>query len=177
MPNYKKIERRVVVVFGKIISYSDGIDQVNEIILEVFSNGDNFINEISAEAKSNQVYHALAYEGINSDKPIGTGSLVIYDDCAYLKWIGVRKAYRKKLYGDMLIRMLVEKAKIMNCSDIFVDSPVGLKGMFENIGFLLVTDIANNEKMNILDSNIRMKYNKEHANLCQKTKVTGENSK
>ena len=162
------------MVIGKILSLEDGIDKVNEIILEVFITEKSFKENVLIDASRNQVFLALVFEGINSNTPIGMGSLLIGNDSASLKWIAVKEAYRRKSYGDMIVRMLVEKAKVMECHDIWVEVPIELIKMFENIGFLPISDIVIKENSSILVSSIRMKYENEHVRKCQKIKEIDE---
>lgn len=156
------------MVYAKVLSNKDKLDDVNEILREVFIKEYKYSEDDIFDSTSNH-FHVIIYEGIKDGYPLATGRLLIDNNIAKLKWIAVREKYRGMKYGDMVVRMLVEKARIQSCTDIEVDIPTHLIEMFKNIGFLPVENIAENS--------IRMKYNYLHLNQCQKNQNKVKNYK
>ena len=147
------------MVFAKILSKDDCLEEVNKILYEVFVNEYKFNEKDIFLIKDNLlVYHVLVYEGIKESHPVATGRLVIEGNIANLEMIAVIKKSRRKQYGDMVIRMLVEKARNLSCNSIEVDSPEHLMDMFGKVGFLPVIKTS---------EFVKMKYNKLHTNICK----------
>jgi hypothetical protein len=157
------------VVVAKTLSNKDGLEDVNNILQEVFNMDNNYQEDFEVDILKNQVYHVLVYEGNNEDPPIATGRLVIDGHVARLKWIAVSIKYRRNRYGDMVVRMLVDKAISLHCFDIEADIPPHLKGMFEEIGFLPIKDTPDKKFMSTICNSISVKFNNSHVNSCKKT--------
>ncbi len=157
------------MVSAEILSDKEGIDKVNKIYQDVFNKEDTAEEETLYNVDNRQLYHALVYEGLAKEEPVAAGRLVIDNDMATLDWIAVKEEHRRKHYGDMIARMLVEKVKSISCFDIHIDVPSNLERMFQNIGFLPVEEkLSANNDTNIQKNRIKMKYNKNHLNSCQR---------
>lgn len=155
------------MVYAKLVSNEEKIEEVNEILREVFINEMKYKEEDIFDISNNQVFHVLLYEGLKEDKAIATGRLLIKNSKAYIKWIAVRKNYRKRLYGDMIVRMLIGKAKDLSINEIFTEVPVNLQETFQKMGF---ENMENKVKKDINDIKyVIMKYNNQPLNCCQKT--------
>lgn len=155
------------MVRAKVISYEQGLDEVNEILYEVFVEEMNINKDIIFNIKDNQVFHVLVYEGVKEDKPIATGRLVLDNNIGYIKWIAVKKEYRRKQYGDFAIRMLVEKARALSCIEIKAEVPIKLIDMFSKIGFNPLDDKTDIDSNAVSDSCIIMRYNDNYIKPCQ----------
>lgn len=152
-------------MYGKLVSDDERINEVNEILHEVFVEEFKFKNDDDIfDISGNKVFHALIYEGLKEDKAVAAGRLIVNNENAYIKWIAVRKNYRNRQYGDMIARMLIDKAKSLLIEDIFVDVPVNLAGMFKKIGFKSYYEEKNS---NITKNYIIMKYNNGQLNCCK----------
>lgn len=157
------------MVYAKVLSKEDGLDHVIEIIQEVFVDEYNYNEDIIRDNFKGQVFHAVVYEGIKDTCPIATGRLVVDDkNTAQLQWIAVKKEHRRKQYGDMVVRMLVEKAKLLSCSNIETRIPAYLLEMFREVGFYPMYDIANSSSKGELSKYILMKYDNNHISSCKK---------
>lgn len=146
-------------------SNDEKIDQVKMILKEVFENDSEDLEMIDTLSDS-QFFYVLVYEGIDNC-PIATGILIADENKAKVKSIAVRKDYRRKQYGDMVVRMLVEKAKSLSFTDIEVKVPIYLATMFEAIGFLSIDDLKFNNEIKPLNSFVRMKYNNNYTRKCK----------
>lgn len=155
------------MVFAKLFSNEERISEVNDILNEVFIEELKFNQEDMFIKPGNKVYHALVYEGLNEGKAVAVGRLELNKDEAYIKYVAVRKEYRRKKYGDMIVRMLVDKAQSMSIDKIFVEVPKILTDMFKKIGFKSYYE----EKNSILYQNyIIMRYCNKTLNCCKNIK-------
>lgn len=155
------------MIFGKLVSNNERINEVNEILNEVFVKELKYENKDIFNISDKQVYHALVYEGLSEEKAAATGRLEINKENAYIKWIAVRKNFRRQLYGDMIVRMLTEKAKDLSINNIFVEVPFNLTKMFQKIGFIYCDnkDEENTEKKEA--GFIIMKYKDRQVMCCK----------
>lgn len=154
------------MVYGKLVSNEERLDEVNEILHEVFVDELKYKNERVFEITNDKVFHVLLYEGLKEDKAIATGRLISENEKAEIKWVAVKKNYRKKQYGDMVVRMLLDKARSMSISNIIAEVPIHLIGMFEKIGFTSMENeyYVDNEN----NRNIKMKFINLIKNCSQK---------
>ncbi|HPU62796.1 MAG TPA: GNAT family N-acetyltransferase [Mobilitalea sp.] len=155
------------MILGKLVSNDERINEVNDILKEVF------IDEMKSNQKDmlnitgKKVFHALLYEGLKEDRAVAVGRLELNKNEAYIKYVAVRKDYRRKKYGDMIVRMLVDKAQSMSLDEIYAEVPYFLTDMFEKIGFKSHYE----EKNSILSQKyIIMKYCNKLLNCCKNIK-------
>jgi ribosomal protein S18 acetylase RimI-like enzyme len=146
-------------------SNDEKVDQLKMILKEVFENDYEDLEMIDTLSDS-QFFYVLVYEGIDKS-PIATGILITDENKATVKSIAVRKDYRRKQYGDMVVRMLVEKAKSLSFTDIEVRVPLYLATMFEAIGFLSIDELKLNNDIKPLNSLARMKYINNYTRKCK----------
>lgn len=156
------------MVFGKLVSNDEKREEVNEIFREIFINELKCNEEDIFELNENQVFHALLYEGFKEENAVAAGRLEIKNDNAYIKLVAVKKEYRKKQYGDMIIRMLVEKARNMSVKNIFTEVPLHLTEMFRKIGFIPYDEEKNK---NLNNESIIMIFNNLQLNCCKYIKL------
>ncbi len=118
------------MVFGKFISGADDLTQVQEIRQKVF------VQELGLSMKEDMpdefCMHALAYAG---DMPVGIGRILFDGERFTIAGIAVLPEYRGQMYGDFLIRLLVDKAMMSNAREIFLDALAGTEDFFRTIGF------------------------------------------
>ncbi len=78
--------------------------------------------------------HVIAYD---DNKPIGCGSIQITDDdtMCIINNICVLPEYRKRRYGDFILRMLVDRAFSAHIYNIRLTTPYKYITFFKNIGF------------------------------------------
>lgn len=151
------------MIFGKLLKNDDRINEVNEIFKEVFVDELNYKGDDLFEITDKQVIHALIYDDLDEKNAVAAGRMIIDKENAWIKWIAVRKNYRNREYGDMIIRMLTDKAFKMSVKNIFAEVPANLADMFGKIGFKSYYD----EKDNIIKENyIIMKYGYDYLKCC-----------
>lgn len=154
------------MVYAKLMSNNDGIDEIYKILSEVFVNENKFDEEDIIDELNEHVYHVLVYEGNSDLPPIATGRVIIDGESACIKLVAVKEQYRKKQYGDMVVRMLLEKARSLYCSNIETVIPESLLEMFKKIGFKPIKDISNIKHKSMFENSIRMKFDNYFTSKC-----------
>lgn len=119
------------MVFGKFISGDGDLTQVREIREEVFE------RELGIPYRGTDMpdafcMHAVAYA---EDVPIGTGRMMFDGERFAVAGIAVRREYRGQMYGDFLLRLLIDRALMANAQEIEADAREGTEGFFETVGF------------------------------------------
>ena len=143
------------MIHAKILSKNEKIGEVNKILKEVYVDELNYNSEDIFNTEDKEIINVLLYEGFDEDTPVAAGRMIVDGNRAEIKYVAVRKNYRNNQYGDMIIRVLVDKATLMTISDIIANVPENLTKMFKKIGFV---SIDNNMKKDI-NNNIEMKFN------------------
>lgn len=154
------------MVHAKIIANNDRIDEVYKILSEVFVNENKFNEEDIIDELNEHVYHVLVYEENSDLPPIATGRVIIDGELACIKLVAVKEQYRMKQYGDMVVRMLLEKARSLYCSNIETVIPENLLEMFNKIGFKPIKDISDIKHKSMFENSIRMKYDNSFTSKC-----------
>ena len=148
------------MIQGKFITDQDNMEMLLKIWEEVFEQGQLCSEAHSHEESNRTTIHALVYEGNDLTCPVAAGSITLRSEEAEIKNIAVRKEYRGKLYGDFIVRMLLDKAKGAGIDNIIVTVPESVIGFFNKLGF----EKVKTEK--VIDE-IRMKYNNNiNTRLC-----------
>lgn len=159
------------MIFAKTVSDKDinkHIDQVNEILKKVFVEEKKYkeeevFNIRGPHIRGQEKHHVLLYEDFKEEELIGYGRLIINNDTANIMWVAVKQEFRGRKYGDLIIRMLIDKARTLFFKEIYVDLPHNLVNMFEKIGFYRTGNIKTSE-----DYQIRLKYKMNKPNSCRK---------
>lgn len=76
--------------------------------------------------------HLVAYE---DGKLVSTGRILNTDGQFFLGRIATLKEYRKKGYGDLIVRMLIRKAFSMGAEKQYIHAQVSARGFYEKLGF------------------------------------------
>lgn len=84
-----------------------------------------------------EAYHVIAYEG---GMPIAVGRLINQMNMCYVDHIYVISEKRGQNFGDLVVKMLIDKAFRLGVKQVFVQSPQHTKRFFENIGFVNLED-------------------------------------
>ena len=162
------------MVFAKI--KSDGeinnneVTKVNEILKEVFIKEKGYNEDLIFKQYEGKRYHVLLYEAVTEEELIAYGSLIINGNSADIVLLAVKESYRGKKYGDLITRMLIDKALSSSYNNIYVDLPNYLISMFKKIGFYKIEDSEDREE-NVnkpLIYDIRLKYDINRPISCKK---------
>lgn len=87
-----------------------------------------YLNNISEQDE----IHVVVYE---NKLPIGCGSMTIIENTFWFTDINVIKEQRRKKVGDFILRLLIEKADLMNAKEIYIACTDNNKIFFQNFGF------------------------------------------
>lgn len=86
--------------------------------------------------------YALAYEG---DKAVATGGISFDGEVYRIQEVAVLAAYRKKKYGDFIVRLLIDKAMMSGAQVIEADIIKEAMPLFESIGFTISGEMYEKE--------------------------------
>ena len=76
--------------------------------------------------------HVLAYD---NGVPVAVGR-ICYDGWEFvISKVAVLKEHRHKMYGDFIVRMLIDKAMMSGATEIKLESPQSCAEFFKRIGF------------------------------------------
>ncbi|MDD5936123.1 MAG: GNAT family N-acetyltransferase [Clostridiales bacterium] len=155
---------------GKFITYPEDLKEVYSIRREVFIEEQNIPETEEFDEYDKKAIFCVLYEENNSfntqeKMAVATGRLVLLEDGSYkIGRIAVRKQFRGLQYGDMLVKMLVNKAFISGAKEVYVGAQIQAKGFYQKIGFKEIGD-------EYLESNIpHIKMVLLPQNICKKCK-------
>lgn len=87
----------------------------------------------------------IAIVAATDDTDIGCGAICLSDElpsadnpsgkCAYLMNIYVRKDYRRRGAAHAIVRWLVDKARMLGCDKIYLETTDCARPIYSNIGF------------------------------------------
>ncbi|PKM57618.1 MAG: GNAT family N-acetyltransferase [Firmicutes bacterium HGW-Firmicutes-3] len=80
-------------------------------------------------------HHVVVMEG---DLPVATGRLIFTNEVFLLGRIAVLKNYRRKNYGDLVVRMLIDRAFSIGATEVEVHAQLSVQGFYEGIGFISI---------------------------------------
>lgn len=118
------------MVFGKFISGADDLTPVQEIRKKVFE--EELGLSMQADMPDEFCMHALAYDG---ETPVGIGRILFDGERFTIAGIAVLRKYRGQMYGDFLIRLLIDKAMMSNAREVYLDALAGTEDFFKITGF------------------------------------------
>ena len=130
---------------GRFKSFLDDLTEVYEIRREVFIEEQHKTEQEEFDEYDKEAIFCIVYEENKNDEeknPVGTGRLVRLKNGLFkIGRIAVKKEYRGKQYGDMLVKMLVNKAFMCGATEVYVGAQVNAKGFYEKIGFKVYGEI------------------------------------
>lgn len=131
---------------GRFKTYQDDLNEVYEIRREVFIKEQHKTESEEFDDYDKYAVFCVLYEendSSNKDEkiPVATGRLVLLEDGRYkIGRIAVKKEYRGKQYGDMLVKMLVNKAFMSGAKEVYVGAQIQAVGFYKTIGFKEIGD-------------------------------------
>ena len=78
--------------------------------------------------------YALAYEG---DTPVATGEITFDGESYRIQEVAVLPEFRRKKYGDFIVRLLIDKAMLSGAQTIEADVLQGTEVLFQEVGFAI----------------------------------------
>ena len=106
------------MVFGKLVSGSEKNEQTRQVA-DIRSRvlKEECGLKIEAEPEAFCMY-ALAYEG---DTPVATGEITFDGESYRIQEVAVLPEFRRKKYGDFIVRLLIDKAMLSGAQTIEAD--------------------------------------------------------
>lgn len=131
----------IMYIQGRFKTAQDDLSEIFEIRREVFIKEQHKTEAQEFDDYDKDAIFCVLYEENHSStdkkqRPIATGRLVLLEDGKYkIGRIAVKKEYRGKQYGDMLVKMLVNKAFMSGAKEVYVGAQIQAIGFYKTIGF------------------------------------------
>lgn len=139
--------------------YQDGISDVLLIRKKVFQEEQNISRELDEDEYDKDALFVMIYDIESSDTnlsnglAVATGRLIRDEKNNYkIGRIAVIKEKRGLQYGDMVVRMLVNKAFMNGAEKVYVGAQIYAVGFYEKIGF----ESCNEEYMDLGKKHLKM---------------------
>ncbi|QGU96668.1 GNAT family N-acetyltransferase [Clostridium bovifaecis] len=119
----------------KKIVWSKGNEEIEnalDIRRRVFIEEQNVPEEIEIDDIDSFAEHIVIYEG---DEPIATGRIFKRDDKFFLGRIAVLKEHRGKHFGEIVVKLLVNRGLNKGAEEIFIHAQTLVKEFYERLGF------------------------------------------
>lgn len=124
--------KKRLMIQGKFFSGNDDLTEIKKIRKAVFQDELGIKEEIEEDGLDNLCMHVLAYD---NGVPVAVGR-ICYDGWEFvISKVAVLKEHRHKMYGDFIVRMLIDKAMMSGAVEIKLESPRSCVGFFKGIGF------------------------------------------
>ncbi|GMQ58598.1 hypothetical protein AN1V17_29930 [Vallitalea sediminicola] len=115
--------------------YINGDKDIEDAIFvrnKVFVNEQNIDYSIVFDSDDTEAIHVVVYEG---KSPVGTGRMTNKDNEYLIGRIAVLKEKRGNYYGDLIVRMLIQKGFDVGADFIEVHSQLPAANFYKKIGF------------------------------------------
>ncbi len=120
------------MVRGRFYSGQDDLSEIKKIRNLVFCQELGMDPRVEDDGQDDFCMHVLALDGEN---PVAVGR-ISFDGWEFvISKVAVLPAHRGKLYGDFVVRMLVDKAMMANATQVLLDASEDTVAFFETIGF------------------------------------------
>lgn len=126
-----------MLIQGKLLSYGSDLSEVMEIRRQVFVKEYQRRESEEFDEQESIAMHVLVFEQSDQKKPVATGRIVFDGSICEIGHIAVLKEYRRRQYGDFVVRMLINKAFTSGIHEVSVKAPGQLIDFFKKIGFTM----------------------------------------
>ncbi len=122
------------MITGKLIAGNGDLSQAREIRMRVFAQEQGFPADTEMDEYDERAIHCLLYD--DDHNPAATGRLFIDDDGYWrLGRIAVVKEMRGKQLGDLVMRMLLDKALQAGAKRFRLSAQRSAEGFYRIYGF------------------------------------------
>jgi len=73
----------------------------------------------------------------NGEELVGIGRLSLKENNFFIDYVGVKENYRKKYYGDFILRILIKKASDMGLERVYIKCSSKFEGYLNRLNFEL----------------------------------------
>lgn len=122
------IETRWVMPFE-----TDAVQTAIDIRIKVFCEEQGFPKALEKDSYDDKAIHLL--QGVDG-KWCSTGRLIQKHSHWYIGRVAILQEYRRQGLGDMLMRMLIRKARQLGAGDIRVDAQLHAIPFYATLGFI-----------------------------------------
>lgn len=119
----------------KIANYDECSERIRNIRDDVFIKEQGVPRSIEVDGLDPEAIHAIVFDG---DTEIGTGRML---RDGHIGRIAVKKRYRGKGIGKLIMERLIDEAKVMRIPDVWLSSQCHAKGFYEKLGFVEIGDV------------------------------------
>lgn len=122
------------MIRGKYLTSADDISQVLAVRYAVFVEEQGYSAELERDRFDDVSVYALAMD--EDGKTVATGRLFVGEDNKFtIGRVCTLKAYRGQGYADLVLRMLLRRAKELNAPDVSISSQIPAMGFYARFGF------------------------------------------
>lgn len=157
------------MIQGKFFSGNDDLTEIRKIRKAVFCEELGIEEEMEEDGQDALCMHVLAYD---NGVPVAVGR-IFYDGWEFIiSKVAVLKAHRHKMYGDFIVRMLIDKAMMSGAIEIKLESPESCTAFFKSIGFEEKSTAVNQRGRNAEDSeHIQKSENAERRDSADEANI------
>ncbi len=123
------------MIKASIVDYNEYFDQIRNIRDDVFSKEQGVPQELEYDGFDSAAMHSLVFD---EGTEIGTGRML---PDGHIGRVSVRKQYRGKGIGKMIMKSLIDEAKNMQFTEVWLSSQYHAKGFYEKLGFVEIGGI------------------------------------
>ena len=123
---------------GKFKTLKDDLTDVFEIRRKVFVEEQNIPEKIEFDDWDSKALFCVVYELGAKNQSVATGRLIwLSDTQCKIGRIAVLREYRRQSYGDMVVKMLVNKAFMEGAKEVIVEAQIQAVDFYKKIGFVV----------------------------------------
>jgi len=128
----------------RIIKPGEDFSDAMKIRIPVFVEEQKVPKERELDENDKLSYHAVLFE---DEIPVACGRLYFTDNIAHIGRVAVLKDYRRKGYATKICKKLIDISISRKINDITLDAQKYVVGLYEKLGFKVVSDEFLEENM------------------------------
>lgn len=144
-------------VYGKFLSYGDVLDDAFKIREKVFVEELNVPFNIEFDDLDRESIHVMVIDNIDHNSYVATGRMHYNGEYCRIGHIAVLKEFRGRYYGDLAVRMLINRAFTSGIDEVWTEVDLVVKPFFEKIGFQIENEEFKNDESTRVNMVIRRK--------------------
>lgn len=123
------------MIKASIVDYDEYFDQIRNIRDDVFSKEQGVPQDLEYDGLDPAAIHSIVFD---EDAEIGTGRML---SDGHIGRIAVKKQYRGKGIGKMIMQSLIDEAVNMRLEEVWLSSQCHAKGFYKRLGFMEIGGI------------------------------------
>jgi len=126
---------RIDMIKARIVDYDAYFNQIRSLREDVFCKEQGVSQDLEFDGLDSAAIHSIVFDG---GIVIGTGRML---SDGHIGRIAVKKQYRGKGIGKMIMQSLIDEAINMQFPEVWLSSQYHAKGFYEKLGFIEIGDI------------------------------------